>query len=319
MGEGLVSVIIPTYKRPDNLKMAINSVINQTYKNIEIIVVDDNNPNTSYRAITENIMKDYMNYDNIKYLKHKKNLNGSAARNTGIKEAKGRFITFLDDDDEMMHDKIERQISKLENLDITWGAVYCGCNFVKESKVVGFLSSKKEGNLKKELLLTKWGIGSGSTPLFRKAVFDDIGLFDESFIRHQDWEILIRMFRKYKIAAISDILLNKYVDDTSNAPNIDKFLMVKQKYLDTFKVDINEFDKKTQNQIYKYQWLDLCFNCSLSRDYKNTFKYLKKASSYENLNFNDIVSLINLLIHGATPKFIKYVYKNIKNKFIYSK
>ena len=75
----LVSVIIPTYNRPDNLSRAIDSVLNQTYDNIEVIIVDDNNPNTEARVRTEEFMSQYEKNSHIKYIKHEKNKNASAA------------------------------------------------------------------------------------------------------------------------------------------------------------------------------------------------------------------------------------------------
>ena len=96
----LVSVIIPTYKRPDYLDRAIDSVLNQTYNNIEIIVVDDNNPNTEGRERTEKIMRRYENNPHVIYIKHEYNKNGSAARNTGFKASHGVYLAFLDDDDQ---------------------------------------------------------------------------------------------------------------------------------------------------------------------------------------------------------------------------
>ena len=86
MKEKMVSVIIPTYKRADYLTRAIDSVLNQTYNNIEIIVVDDNNSNSTDRKNTESIMQKYNENSKIKYIKHSKNMNGSAARNTGVSE-----------------------------------------------------------------------------------------------------------------------------------------------------------------------------------------------------------------------------------------
>ena len=73
---GLVSVIIPTYKRADRLKKTIESVLDQSYPNIEIIVVDDNDSISEYRKKTELIMSEYINASNVKYIKHSKNMNG---------------------------------------------------------------------------------------------------------------------------------------------------------------------------------------------------------------------------------------------------
>ena len=77
----LVSVIIATYRRPENLNNAINSVLNQTYPNIELIVVDDNDNNSEYRVSTEKIIDKFSENTKLKYIKHKKNSNGAVARN----------------------------------------------------------------------------------------------------------------------------------------------------------------------------------------------------------------------------------------------
>ena len=100
----LVTIVIPTYKRPDQLKRVIDSCLSQTYSNVEIIVVDDNYPETEYRKATEKVMHLYNN-KNIKYIKHDKNRNGSAARNTGLANATGKYITFVDDDDILYQEK----------------------------------------------------------------------------------------------------------------------------------------------------------------------------------------------------------------------
>ena len=108
----LVSVIIPTYKRSDMLPRAINSVLKQTYENVQVVVVDDNDSNSEYRRCTEKQMSFYANDKRVKYIRHCKNSNGAVARNTGIKNADGEIITFLDDDDVYQTDKIKKQVSR---------------------------------------------------------------------------------------------------------------------------------------------------------------------------------------------------------------
>ena len=102
----MVSVIITTYKRAEFLERAIDSVLNQSYKDIEIIVVDDNGLNSPYSIYTQNVMKKYSSNDKIKYIQHKTNKNGAAARNTGIQASVGEYITFLDDDDFFLKNRI---------------------------------------------------------------------------------------------------------------------------------------------------------------------------------------------------------------------
>ena len=101
-----LSIIIPTFKRNDNLKKAIESVLNQK-GNFEVIVVDDNDSNSEFRKKNEQLMNEYKKIDNFSYIKHDRNKNGAVARNTGIKNAKGKYITFLDDDDEFLENRVK--------------------------------------------------------------------------------------------------------------------------------------------------------------------------------------------------------------------
>ena len=114
--EPLVTVIIPTYKRPwDFLGRAVRSVLSQSYGNIELIVIDDSpadyeNRDDNIARMTELTEKD----PRVKLLVNDENMGGSLARNRGIDAAKGRFITFLDDDDEYLPDKIKHQAAFME-------------------------------------------------------------------------------------------------------------------------------------------------------------------------------------------------------------
>ena len=113
-----------------SLERAIASALNQTFKNFEIIIVDDNNENSIFRKKNEALIRKYENNERIVYLKHEKHANGAVARNTGICYSKAKYIAFLDDDDEFLQYKLEYQIKTLENCDESWGAVYCGYGIV---------------------------------------------------------------------------------------------------------------------------------------------------------------------------------------------
>ena len=132
MKEKLITTIITTYKRSDTLPRAIKSVLNQTYKNIEIIVVDDNDSDSIYRKETTKIMQGFANNPVVKYICHSKNLNGANARNTGLKIAKGDFITFLDDDDEYVSNHFEKLIPILDNSPNNVGAIFSAFNQYKK-------------------------------------------------------------------------------------------------------------------------------------------------------------------------------------------
>ena len=145
--EDLVSVIIPTYKRAVYLKRAINSVLAQTYKNIEIIIIDDNDPISVYRRDNENMLKEFVEKNKVIYIKHPKNMNGATARNTGIKNAKGKYITFLDDDDYFFNNRIEIIVDRLKN-NAEYDGAYTGFECVCDNKVVFKKKRRKEWRFK---------------------------------------------------------------------------------------------------------------------------------------------------------------------------
>jgi len=119
-GDPIVSVIIPTYIRAHVLAKAIQSLLNQTYQDFEIIVVDDGSIDN-----TEEVVKSF-NDPRIRYIRHKENCGGSAARNTGIRAAYGECIAFQDSDDEWLPEKLEKQMQVFENAPAEVGVVYTG-------------------------------------------------------------------------------------------------------------------------------------------------------------------------------------------------
>lgn len=253
MTEPLVSIVIPTFARPDNLIRAIESVLNQTYKNIEIIVVDDNGKDSPNQIETENLLKDYIG-KKISYIKHDINKNGSAARNTGLYNSNGYFVNFLDDDDVFSPLKIELQVNKLLEFS-EFDACYC--NSLLQGKNRNIVTHNlKEGDLTLDVL-TGRAIFNTSTILFRRKALLDINGWDESFQRHQDWELIIRFFRKYKICIVSPNkqLLTKI--DTYNTvyKNPGKSIEYREYFLAKMKDDI--LRTKNEKSILRWQMEDL--------------------------------------------------------------
>ena len=218
MTENLVSVIIPTYDRPRMLMRTIDSVLNQSYSNIEVIVVDDNEPETNARRETENLILQVQDKRLI-YIKHEKNKNGSAARNSGFKVSKGEFIMFLDDDDEFFEEKISKQLEKMMSLDDTWGASYSGYIRKLNGKVKIKSNETREGNLLVEELGRNLFVHAGSNLMIRRNVVEELDGFDENFMRNQDIEFLVRLLKKYKLAYVNCIGLIVNKDDKKNRTN----------------------------------------------------------------------------------------------------
>lgn len=235
----LVSVVIPTYRRSDMLPRAIASVLNQTYQNIQVVVVDDNNPDTEYRNNTEHLMEQYSYEIRVKYIKHCKNMNGSVARNTGIDNSDGDIVAFLDDDDFYYPEKIEKQVSYLLSHP-EFHAVYCGWN--RDNDVV---IPYDEGNLSYNILSGDHIIYTNVIMMW-KADAIACGGWDETFMRHQEAAFLLRYFRYGgKIGVVSDVLVEFDVSDRSNvAGNPRKNEQQTMHYLNSYKEEIIQCGKE---------------------------------------------------------------------------
>ncbi|MFC7193467.1 glycosyltransferase family 2 protein [Halosimplex aquaticum] len=125
MSSPQVSVIIPTYNRATLVKRAIQSVLNQTFKDFELIIVDDASDDETPEVI------DSINDARLEYIRHDLNRHGGAARNTGIKYASGKYIAFLDDDDEWYPTKLERQVERFETVSNEIGSFIAGARYIR--------------------------------------------------------------------------------------------------------------------------------------------------------------------------------------------
>lgn len=271
-----VTVIMPTYKRAKFLERAIYSVLNQSYNNIELIVVDDNDAESIYRQENEKLMQKYKMYNNVKYIKHEKNKNGAVARNTGIKEATGEYITFLDDDDFFLKNRIEKMV-KILNENSKYDCAYSSVAYLKNGHVILKKEAVKKGNLLLDILSQNSFFGTGSNMFFRKKAIEKIGMFDETFIRHQDMEYMARFFKYGEVINLDEILVVKCVDDTQNVPNFEKMKKTKEQFLTKFENDINMCTEKEKENIYFCNYFELLtFAKFNSKEYKEIKKKLLK-------------------------------------------
>ncbi len=207
-----VSVIIPTYKRSEDIARAVDSVLAQTIDSFEVIVVDDNGVGTPDGDKTAAVMEKYKDNPCVKYLRHETNKNGSAARNTGILASCGEYISFLDDDDTYRPERLQAMYEKMESMNESWGACYTGYVKHMANGKKQYSAEKNEGDLFVQALMRALYIGSGSNLFFRRSVVEEIGLFDVSFRRNQDLEYLVRVLKKYKMAYVDEVLMDIYYD-----------------------------------------------------------------------------------------------------------
>lgn len=302
----LVSVIIPTYNRSKSLGRAIDSVLAQTYKNIEIIVVDDNGADTECQKETERSLQKYIELGQINYIKHDVNRNGSAARNTGFRASKGEYINYLDDDDQFLPKKIEMQVKKLSNDTIDVGATYCNTRSIRnrsisKNKKILDTHFNQEGNLLVEYLC-KEVVFNTSSILFRRNIILEMNGFDESFLRHQDYELMTRFFTKYVISCTGSEVLVLYdlTIDRNNTPNVKKFIDIEDKFISSF--DDVFAATRCKNKICKHLWFNILLQALLFRQYSYINKIRNRIKEYGRLEVRDCVQVLRSFIIGLFPK-----------------
>ena len=199
-----VSVVIPTYKRVDYLERLLQSIEVQTFKDFEVIVVDDNSPNIKEY---ESIIEKYKNtFNEFKFITKKENRGAPHSRNIGIKEAKYDLIALVDDDDEWMPTKLEKQVKIFTNNDEKVGLVYTWTDVMDEERnIITSYRSEIEGNAKKEILKACF-IPSPSV-MVRKQAIVEAELFDESFPSCQDWDMWTRIIMKgYEVKVLKGVV-----------------------------------------------------------------------------------------------------------------
>jgi glycosyltransferase involved in cell wall biosynthesis len=212
-----LSVVIPTYQSEKYILRAIRSLLNQNWNkdNFEIIVVDDGSSDNTFKVI-EGV------FDKIKYIKNSRNLGLSAARNTGIRNAKGRFITFLDSDD-YVHADILRIGHMFLSLNSSLDAVEFDYYLVNDREEhIEYISSSDKP------------IACGI--FYRIEQLIDIGLFDESFMAREEEDLRLRFTKKYKIYSVQLPLYRYRRHDNNLTNHVEKMDDFKKKLLNKHEV-----------------------------------------------------------------------------------
>lgn len=198
-----VSVIIPTYNRSELLKKAIESLENQSHQNFEIIIIDDCSTDDTAEVVRG------MDDERIIYLRHDTNKGGSEARNTGIKQATGSFIGFLDSDDQWLPDKLERQLKQFEGQPDV-GVVYTGVQVVDEhNQPTRKIVPAYKGEILPKLFESNC-IDTTSSVLVKREVLDQVQGFDASLPSCQDWDLYIRLAQVTKFDFVKESLVLFY-------------------------------------------------------------------------------------------------------------
>ena len=194
----LVSVIIPTYNRKSVISISLKSVLGQTYKNIEVIIVDDCSTDCTKTVV------DCIEDPRIRYIHHSTNKGGAAARNTGIRAARGEYVAFLDSDDAWLPNKLEAQLSYILSCSNSKNAVCYSqlfrVNNVKtdvstmdlNGKIVKPIRGKKDKEPLGNYLFCSYGMMQTSTLMLHRSLASQVG-FSECLKMHQDWEFCLQL------------------------------------------------------------------------------------------------------------------------------
>lgn len=226
-----VSVIIPTYKRHQKLQRAVESVLAQTFKPTEIIVINDD-PQTDINTV---IPQD----ERIRTIAHDTNMGAPASRNDGIETSTGQYIALLDDDDEWREEKLERQLARFAELDDDYGMVYTGQEIIRNGETVLITHPQIEGEIFSQLLQSNF-IPSQS-PLIRRECFNNVGFFDTSLESSQDYDMWLRIAKDYKIASIPEPLTVAYHGhDGRISDNPKKKYFGEKQFLAKYEGELNE-------------------------------------------------------------------------------
>jgi glycosyltransferase involved in cell wall biosynthesis len=193
----LVSVVIISYNCAEHVGQAIRSVLAQTWSHLELIVVDDGSTDATgdvVRGIAD---------DRVRYVRQA-NKGPNAARNEGIRQARGHFIAFLDCDDWWLPEKLSKQLAKV-NGHPEIGLVYSLAIRVDTAGTQGDrFDSIVEGRVLDRLLLGNCIAGSASSAMVTRAAVDAVGMFDESLHYAEDWEYWIRVASRFAVACVPD-------------------------------------------------------------------------------------------------------------------
>jgi glycosyltransferase involved in cell wall biosynthesis len=209
-----VSVIIPTYRRPRLLGAAIQSVLNQTFQDFEIVVVDDNSADNT-REVTLSFQD-----PRIRYIAHRTNWRVGAARNTGLLNSVGDFVAFLDDDDEWLPEKLERQLEVFDRCAPVTGAVYTGFHMMdrRTGRTVQMVRPTKQGHILHELCRHNC-VGTASTVVLRRECFEEVGLFDETIDFGEEYDMWIRIAHAFDFQFLPEPLVRYSVHGTRLSTN----------------------------------------------------------------------------------------------------
>lgn len=268
----LVSCVIPSYKRADTLRRAVNSVLAQTYDNIEVLVVDDNIIGDEYSKALRSIIEEYKGDVRVKLVTQSNHINGAEARNAGVRAAKGEYIAFLDDDDEWLPAKLEKQMGVL-NMNPEIDGVSCLYNEYSAGVLFHSCPPYNADDLHKKIFQREVAVFT-STILLRKNALLEAGLFDNTLKRHQDLQLLLDFTKNHKMMVVNEYLVKLHSDSAINRPTYERLLNIKQEFFRVVNPHLNAYSPKEQKLIKAAHSFELAFSALKEKKVRKALKHI---------------------------------------------
>lgn len=197
----LVSVIIPTFNRAEFLTRSISSVLNQSYNDLELIIVDDGSTDET-KEVVESFKDSRLSFY------HKSNGGVSSARNLGVSKAQGEYIAFLDSDDEWQLDKISTQVSYLKNTGKV--LVHTAEKWLRDGKVVKQKKHHQKNGGDMFIRSLQGCVISPSSVLMKKSLYEKVGGMREDFVVCEDYDFWLKVTSLHDIGFLEEEFVNKY-------------------------------------------------------------------------------------------------------------
>lgn len=229
-----ISVIIPTYNREKTILRAVQSVVNQTYTNLEILVIDDGS--TDGTANIVNCIED----DRVKYIVLEKNGGQANARNIGVQMAEGNWIAFQDSDDCWHNDKLEIQMNYAKEHP-EYSMIYCTYNAIVYDGEQFQVPPKPWPDVMEGYMLNTLLEGNGigaPTILMKRDAFIESGGFDTSYKCFEDWEFVLRFSKEYQIGFVQDALIDCYISNSGVSSNTEAHYDARCRMLGQYKEEM---------------------------------------------------------------------------------
>jgi len=270
----IVSVIIATYNRAKTLGRAIDSVLEQSYKNLELIIVDDGSTDQ-----TKNVVQQYLKDTRVKYIYQENRGSNVYSMNKGIVNAKGKYIAILDDDDIWLSKyKIEKQAEFLEKNE---GYVLVGTGAIKAredgKEIVRYLLPEKDEDIRKKILTSSMFVHV--SVLFRKAAWEKVGGYDNKFGGAADWDLWMKLGTIGKLYNIQEFFV-KYTGHQIDNPS---YVEKNHKKIEWLKINLELKKKHAKNYPHYikgiiFSWLGYFYSFLPFRH--KLWSYIFKLRSY---------------------------------------